>query len=193
MGPIERVRRYRAVRRHLELRRDALYRLAYTWCNDSHLADDLVQQTAARALQSAGQLRAVDQVERWIVRILANCWHDHLRRSGRDTREEEATHPQVETATPELELERDATVSRVRAAMMRVTPEQRQVITLVDLEGYTYAEAAEVLGVPIGTVMSRLCRGRRLLRQILLSDIRDRNEGVSTGSRVHAAMIRRIK
>jgi len=62
MGPIERLRRIGAVRRHLEQRREALYRLAFAWCNDPCLADDLVQQAAAKALQGAGQLRGVERV-----------------------------------------------------------------------------------------------------------------------------------
>ncbi len=194
MGPVERLRRIRAVRRHLERRRETLYRLAYAWCDDPFLADDLVQQAAAKALQNAGQLRCVEQVGHWMVRILSNCWRDHLRRSGRETGGE-AARAWAESASPEGECEREATVRRVRAALGRLTPDQRQVVTLVDLEGYSYAEAAEVLGVPIGTVMSRLCRGRRLLRQALLQEeTRDEDAIGDTGRRrSRVAVVRRIR
>jgi RNA polymerase sigma-70 factor (ECF subfamily) len=59
-------------------------------------------------------------------------------------------------------------VARVRAAVARLPVGQRQVLTLVDLEEFSYAEVGEILGIPIGTVMSRLCRGRRALRDDLL-------------------------
>jgi len=170
MGPIERLRRIGAVRRHLEQRREALYRLAFAWCNDPCLADDLVQQAAAKALQGAGQLRGVERVDRWVVRIMANCWRDHLRRAGREVPEDILPHAHAEPATPEWECEREATVERVRSAMMRIPPAQREVVALVDLEGYSYAEAADALGIPVGTVMSRLCRARRALRGLLLEE-----------------------
>ncbi len=162
IGPIERMRRARAVRRQLEEQRDALYQLAYAWCQDPYLADDLVQQTAAKALQNAAQLRCEAHARAWLCRILSNCWHDHLRR-GRET-VDVATVVCIDHHTPEHEAEREAVVRRVRAAMRALSPEHRQVLSLVDLQGCSYAEVASILEIPVGTVMSRLCRARRALK-----------------------------
>lgn len=162
IGPIERMRRTRAVRRHLESHRDVLYQLAYAWCQDPYLADDLVQQAAAKALQHAAQLRCEEQVDRWLCRILTNCFRDHLRRHCEPV--DPATVVCVEHVTPEQEAEREAVVRRVRAAMRALSPEHRQVLALVDLRGCSYSEVASILGIPVGTVMSRLCRARRALK-----------------------------
>ena len=65
-------------------RRTKLYRIAYSWCHESALADDLVQDTMFKALKYAGSLRDVSTLDTWLYRILINCWHDYLRVSGRN-------------------------------------------------------------------------------------------------------------
>ncbi|HHO69416.1 MAG TPA: RNA polymerase sigma factor, partial [Gammaproteobacteria bacterium] len=69
------------LKRTLVDHRDALYRIAYSWCHNPALADDLVQETLAKALKNGGQLRDPRTVKSWLYRILSNCWHDHFRRS----------------------------------------------------------------------------------------------------------------
>lgn len=156
-------------RRRIEQSREMLYRLAYAWCHDAPLADDLAQEALLRALSREAQLRDPDRLKSWLCAILANCLKDHHRRrreyQDMDAIEElEAdmrSMPEDSAAVAELAL-------RVRKEIARLPLGQRQVVTLVDLEGFSYAEVGEVLDVPIGTVMSRLCRARQALRAPLM-------------------------
>ena len=157
-----------AVRHELKSSREALYRMAYAWCHNAALADDLAHEAAEKALQRAGQLRDVERMRAWLFRILANCLRDHIRQrrdhldlgTVEDLLEADAPTPEDSHSSIELAL-------RVRRAMSEIPLGQRQVVTLVDLEGCSYAEVGEVLEIPIGTVMSRLCRGRAALRERL--------------------------
>jgi RNA polymerase sigma-70 factor (ECF subfamily) len=161
-----RIRQSQRLKQKLEESRERLYRVAYSWCHEPHLADDLVQQTLVKALQKVGQLREMEVIDSWLFRILTNCWHDHFRRQREmlDIDEVSWSHDR----TPESEHGRDEVISRVRQAIATLPMQQRQVITLVDLGGLTYTEVADVLGIPIGTVMSRVCRARRALKERLL-------------------------
>jgi RNA polymerase sigma-70 factor (ECF subfamily) len=156
-------------RRAIEAQRDALYRLAFAWCHDPALADDLVQEAMLRALDRAGQLRDPDRLKAWLCSILANALRDHFRRH-RDHASVDDLDAAVlaDDATPEAATESARLVARVRVEVARLPLGQRQVVTLVDLEGCSYAEVSEILAIPIGTVMSRLCRARAALRARLL-------------------------
>ena len=156
----------RAFRAALAQSRERLYRTAYAWCHDPHLAEDLVQQALCKALQSQEQLKDIAAVEAWLFRILSNCLTDY-RRSRREVLTGEDIEV-VDPRTPEHEAREQEIVQRVRTAVAALPVEQRQVVTLVDLEGFTYASVAEILDIPVGTVMSRLCRGRRVLREKLI-------------------------
>ena len=158
----------RTFRRGLEENRPRLYRAAYSWCHDPHLADDLVQLAMTKALKSSKQLREIEQLDRWLFRILANCHKDHYRASRDLVLFDEENDGWKEDETPEHETSRVETIERVRAAINTLPINQRQTLSLVDLEGFTYNEVAEILDIPIGTVMSRLCRARRALKQLLL-------------------------
>lgn len=155
----------REFRTRLEQNRDRLYRVAYSWCHDRHLADDLVQQTLYKALEKAGQLRELAGMDTWLFRILTNCWRDHFRRQRETVDIDEIDH--WHERTPEREHRRDELVDRVRRAIGELPMQQREVVTLVDLGGLSYTEVAGVLEIPIGTVMSRLCRARRGLKERL--------------------------
>jgi len=153
-------------RSQVEAQRAPLYRLAYSWCHDAGLADDLVQETLLRALDRAGQLNDPQRLRSWLCAILANCLRDHFRRARplEPLDEEMAAHgegPEAASASAQL-------AQRVRAEIERLPLGQRQVVTLVDLEGFSYAEVGEILEVPLGTVMSRLCRAREALRARLV-------------------------
>jgi RNA polymerase sigma-70 factor (ECF subfamily) len=154
-----------ALRGRLVCSRADLYRVALAWCGDRSLADDLTQETLTRALRKCHQLRDPERLECWLYRILANCWKQHLR----DRRTEvELSEDEVSLeAGPERRAERSQIIDQVRSALNRLPVEQREVIALVDLRGMSYSEVAEVLDIPIGTVMSRLCRGRRRLQAAL--------------------------
>ena len=69
------------IRVELEKRRDLLYQIAYSWCHNPALADDLVQEAMVKALRKANQLKNTDAVKGWLSKILANCWYDHLRKT----------------------------------------------------------------------------------------------------------------
>jgi RNA polymerase sigma-70 factor (ECF subfamily) len=146
--------------------RGRLYRMAYAWTHDPYLADDLVQQTLCKALNNQRQLRDMAAADAWLFRILANCLTDY-RRARR-----EVSHGDdlalVENRTPETQTQEQQLVDKVRIAVSRLPLAQCQVVTLVDLEGFTYASVAETLDIPVGTVMSRLCRGRVALRESLM-------------------------
>jgi len=159
--------RNREFRLKLEKSRGRLYRLAYSWCHSPELADDLTQETLSKALKQSAQLKDLDAMNGWLFRILSNCWHDHLR-NRRDTLlyEEELHTHQV---TPEQLNLRQQDIDHVRQAVAALPEEQRRIITLVDIEGCRYAEVAEILELPMGTVMSRLCRARRALKEQLLA------------------------
>ena len=153
----------RQLSRRLNGMRDRLYRIAYSWCHDPHLADDLVQQTLYKAVQKQHQLRDESALEKWLSQILANCFYDH-QRSLRKT--EDADEVEIVSGDQLDELtEADQLVQAVRTAIAKLPIGQRQVLTLVDLEGFSYADVAEALNIPVGTVMSRLCRARSTLRE----------------------------
>lgn len=151
----------------LENGRQRLYRIAYSWCHDPHLADDLVQETLSKALKKSNQLRSIEAMDSWLFTILANCWRSYLRskREMVDFDEERYAHDD----SPEHLTHQMETVKTVQQAIARLSIGQRQVLTLVDLEGFSYAEVAEILELPIGTVMSRLCRARQTLKDRLLN------------------------
>jgi len=159
----------RECRAQLRQQRARLLRVAYSWCHDPALAEDLVQDTLARAMERCHQLREPGQLEPWLFAILTNCWRDHLRRlrPRQDIDELEETLADL-GATPEQARERGQIVDRVRAAVARLPIGQREVLTLVDLEEFSYADVGAILGIPVGTVMSRLCRARQALRKELM-------------------------
>ncbi len=148
-------------------RRTKLHRVAYAWCRDRTLADDLVQETLTKALGNIGRLRDTDAIDAWLFRIMANCWRDHFRRErltedidDLEDREELASDGAYDTAD---------LVSRVRAAMAKLPLGQREVLALVELQGFSYPEVAELLDIPVGTVTSRVCRAREALRGMLVA------------------------
>lgn len=156
----------RGFRKRLEDSRQRLYRMALAWSGDAMLADDLAQETLTKALQKAHQLREDEKLECWLYSILNNAWREHLRRRRPMSELDEEQF--VCEDCPETRGNADQIVDRVRAAIARLPVGQREVVTLVDLEGFAYAEVAKILEIPIGTVMSRLSRARRALQSALI-------------------------
>jgi len=157
-------------RKRIEGMRPKLYRMAYAWCHDAHLADDLTQEALTKALGRSGQLREAEAVGAWLFTILNNCWRDHLR-SRREFSDVDELDELIfdQRPGPEGDYERHQTCHRVRAAIASLPLAQRQVITLVDIEEHSYADVARILEVPVGTVMSRLSRARQALKSHLLA------------------------
>jgi len=171
------------MRRELEKRRSLLYKIAFSWCHNPALADDLVQETMLKALRKARQLKNTEAMSGWLSKILANCWYDHLR-STRETVDLDNLPYEEASSTGDVHEQQDI-VSRVRAMIATLPVGQRQVITLVDLAGFSYIEIANILDIPVGTVMSRISRARNALRK-KLADYDPRQE-------IMRAKIRRIK
>ena len=155
----------RAFRKLVENSRERLYRMAYAWTHNPHLADDLVQQALYKALHNQKQLKDPGAAEAWLFRILSNCLKDYYRAKRDVVSTEDVVI--ADEVTPEQDTEKQQLVEKVRRAVRSLPLAQCQVVTLVDLEGFTYASVAEILEIPVGTVMSRLCRGRRALKQHL--------------------------
>ena len=162
------ISRTRQFERKLEESRPRLWRLAYSWCRNRALADDMVQDALAKALDRHNQLRDPEAMHAWLCSILANVWHDYLR-SHREMMDIDAVDDgQLTTdCCPEIDCLQNEIVRRVRQAVGKLPAGQREVVTLVDLEEFSYAEVAAILEIPIGTVMSRLSRARGVLRDAL--------------------------
>jgi RNA polymerase sigma-70 factor (ECF subfamily) len=173
----------RFIRQELEKRRELLYQLAYSWCHQPALADDLVQDTMVKALRNARQLQDTRAIKSWLTRILSNCWYDHLR-SRREIVDIDSLPAEKHPSVP-CGNERQDMITRVRHMIGQLPDGQRQVITLVDLAGFSYAEIAEILDIPIGTVMSRICRARNALK-VALAEYDPRHE-------IARATLRRVK
>lgn len=175
MNPFTLLCRKPEFKQRLEATRLRLYRLAYSWTHDAMLADDLVQETLAKALKNARQLRDLELFDRWVFRILANCWRDHYRQA-REMEDIELIELSCD-AMPDRQHDQAETVRVVRDAIARLPVGQRQTLTLVDLEGFSYAEVAEILEIPIGTVMSRICRARATLKELLFEFAPEQGNG----------------
>ena len=156
------------MRPSIEAQRPVLYRIAYSWCHDPALSDDLVQETLSKAWVRRAQLREQAALKAWMVAIMNHCWLDHLR-CQRDFDDVDDLQDTLEStvASPEACCHREQVVACVRAAVARLPRGQRQVLTLVDLEEFSYTEVAGILDIPVGTVMSRLSRARASLKTTL--------------------------
>lgn len=157
--------RSKQFRRNLEDNWDKLFRIAYSWSHDQQTSYDLVQETMSRALQHREKITDSRALEVWLCKVMANCWRDLFRRQ-KDWIDIEDT-PLESHSQPDHELERVRIVSKVQIAIGKLKLDQRQVITLVALQGYAYEEVAEILAIPVGTVMSRVCRARENLKELL--------------------------
>ncbi len=153
-------------RRRIEAYLERLFGYAFSLTRNREDSADLVQDCALRALSARRAPRDEAAYRAWLFRILRNAWLDRLRR------------PKLEQqGLPSEELIADADVwagderrintLTVRLGLAKLSTAQREIIALVDIVGLSYAETAEVLSLPRGTVMSRLSRARRALLEIL--------------------------
>ena len=145
---------------------DAAYNLARYLLRDVHDAEDAVQEGYLRALRHLDGLRGVDG-RAWLLSIVRNTCFTQMRRrrgGGEKLEFDEAIHTGDDEASgPETDLARTIAAQSVREGLAGLSVEFREVVVLRELEGLSYKEIAQVTGVPIGTVMSRLARGRRQL------------------------------
>lgn len=145
---------------------DAAHNLARYLMRDAHEAEDAVQEAFLRAIRHFGGLRGADG-RAWLLSIVRNVCFTQLRRrrsGGEKVEFDEEIHSQdVEVSAPEADLANTLTVESVREGLSQLAAEFREVLVLRELEGLSYKEIAQVAGVPMGTVMSRLARGRKQL------------------------------
>ena len=157
---------------------DQVYRVARHLVGSKEEAEDLVQETYARAFRSWRSFTPGTNLRAWLLRILTNLNIDRGRRKQRapDTQPLEEgdyfLYNRLEESSADGSNEADRVVERlsqddVVSALSAVPHDFRDVIVLVDIGDFSYADAAQILDIPIGTVMSRLHRGRRILKQEL--------------------------
>lgn len=160
---------------------DGAYNLARYLTRDAVLSEDVVQDAALRAFRAFGQFRG-SSPRAWLFAIVRNCCRTAQAGAGgavalvvhESALSEEALaqvkeHPDP-APTPEEEVLRSAEIDKLRRAIEDIPEPFREAVVLRDLEDLSYAEIAEVTGVPVGTVMSRLSRGRSILAKELLSE-----------------------
>jgi len=141
-----------------------LRRFALSLCRRGDLADDLVQITAERAFAAKDRFDPSTRLDAWLFRILRNAWIDHARRTTtQGTQVELDDAPDARLVDGVRDVEAVLMLRKTEAAMAELPEDQREVMMLVCVDELTYKEAAEVIGVPIGTVMSRLARARLAL------------------------------
>ena len=145
-----------------------LRRFAYALARNAADADDLSQMTVEKAFRSFGQYQAGTRFDSWLFRICRTVWIDQMRSQTRKAAYE-APPEAGEGIGHDPRAATDAAIDlkRAMAAMQRLPEEQREVVALILVDGFGYREAAEILGQPIGTVSSRLVRGRQALLALL--------------------------
>jgi RNA polymerase sigma-70 factor (ECF subfamily) len=153
---------------------DALYDFALRHTRREQDAEDLVQETYARALSAQARFERGTNMRAWLFRILRNLWLDGQRKKSHDP-----TRGGFDTVNPEVAdddplLRDDLEIDRLRSfvkkdieAALDALPEESRTVILLDLEGMTEAEVASVIGCAVGTVKSRLFRARAALRRAL--------------------------
>jgi RNA polymerase sigma-70 factor (ECF subfamily) len=163
----------RGKRRRVEDYIPRLHGYAVSLSGNNHDAHDLVQETALKALKASRIPEDEPAFRAWLFVILRNSWLDLARRRGR----------RLEVSGTETDYERngaatwshdDSLISTltVKSSLARLTTDHRDILGLVDVSGFTYAEAADILGIPAGTVTSRVARARiALLKQLEAGNI----------------------
>lgn len=159
---------------------DPLYNMAYRLTRNAEDAQDLVQETYLKAYRYYDKFEPGTNLKAWLFKIMKNTFINGYRR--RQNQPPQSAFSDIEETfesllsddaqrgvkTPEQEALDNVLDGDVQQALDELPPDYRMVVLLVDLEGFSYKEAASILEVPVGTVMSRLYRGRRLLEHALL-------------------------
>ena len=170
---------------------DQLYSAAMRMTRNPADAEDLVQETFAKAFASFHQFRPGTNLKAWLYRILTNTFINSYRKKQREPKQSMAedvedwqlaraeSHASSGLKSAETEALERLPDSEVKEALQRLPEDFRLAVYLADVEGFPYKEIAEIMDTPIGTVMSRLHRGRRMLRDLLSDYARERGMAVS--------------
>ncbi len=164
---------------------DSLYAVAMRLTRNGAESDDLVQDTFVKAMRARNQFAAGTNMRAWLLRILTNTFINRYRRSGleKSVLDGPATDPLADSwigsstlrgmRDPESQALRPMLEREIQGALDALPDEFRVAVLLADVEELSYKEAAEIMGCPIGTVMSRLHRGRRMLKTKLYDVARE--------------------
>ncbi len=166
---------------------DSLYRTAVRMTRNPPDAEDLVQETYLRAFRSIDRFTPGTNLRAWLFKIMTNAFINEYRKRTRQPRstslddvEEYYVYAhlidsgiQPESRGPEEEVLAGITDDNVVSALESLSDDFRQVVLLADVEGFAYREIADILDIPIGTVMSRLHRARRRLQRLLVGSLLD--------------------
>lgn len=148
---------------------DAAYRYARYLARDDHAAEDIVQDAMIRALKAVATCRG--NPKPWLLTIVRNCFHDWGRANGRYVAMEAMPEPESEGEEGvDAVLDRIGAIAGVRQMIESLPEPFRAALVLRELEDLSYREIAEIMAVPVGTVMSRLARARRMLALLILPD-----------------------
>lgn len=172
---------------------DPLYATALRLTRNRADAEDLVQDTLVRAFRFSDRFERGTNLKAWLYTILHNTWRNRRRDASREAVEVDServdaaassAHGPVAFETPERILLRDTLDADLKAALDSLPDVFREAVWLRDVEEFSYAEIAEMLAAPIGTVMSRISRGRRLLFERLTAARQDLEPGATGLTRV---------
>ena len=150
----------------IRLNRERVINVVYRMCGDANLAEDAAQEAFIRAWQHLPNYRPRSPFRNWVYRIATNVALDFLRRE-KETMDVDALPLAASDRGPEATVERKERGERVRQAVLALPPASRTVLVLREYEGLSYREIADAVGIPVGTVMSRLNYARTRLRQTL--------------------------
>jgi RNA polymerase sigma-70 factor (ECF subfamily) len=158
-------------RREIEKTVGPMLKYSFALCRDSDLACDLVQDSIVKALSARNLPERDESCKSWLFSILRNVFFDHLRRTRRWAQYHDDAPPDEIDCGTVIPVEQSL-INRltVRSGLARLSGQHREILVLIDVAGFSYGEAAELLGIPPGTVMSRLSRARQRLRQEISSD-----------------------
>ncbi|MCK6511067.1 sigma-70 family RNA polymerase sigma factor [Myxococcota bacterium] len=152
---------------------DALYNAAVRLCRSESDAEDLVQETMLKAFRFFHRFEQGTHIKAWLFKIMTNTFINHYRKQQRDREVvedwdwDQIAKPDPSSRDFEQRLFAHAISDQVMAALEEIPLDFRMVVMLADIEEFAYKEIAEIVDCPIGTVMSRLYRGRRMLRKLL--------------------------
>ena len=157
--------RQRELCKRLKSSRGRLFRMAYAWSHNADVADEVVQLTMIKAMNNVDKVKDIAALDGWLFRVLSNCFIDVCRKQRDEIDIDDIVLLDYET--PESINSKNEMLTAVKSAISNLPFKHRQVVTLVDIENFTYAEVAEIIDVPLGTIMSRLNRARQTLKKVL--------------------------